>query len=227
MNGKTESLEQALGHRFTRPGLLGLALTHSSAARDGPSNQRLEFLGDRVLGLVVAETLYERFPDEEEGALAPRLAALVRRDALVRVALDIGLGLHVVMAQGEEEAGGRDNPGILADTCEAVIAALYLDGGMEPAERFIRRHWLALMEEDSAPPKDCKTELQEWAQGRGRGLALPAYTETGREGPAHAPVFSVQVSLEGIGPAAATGPSKRAAEQAAAAALLERIKGDK
>ena len=174
---------------------------------------------------MVAETLYERFPDEEEGALAPRLAALVRRGALARVALDIGLGGHVVMAQGEEEAGGRDNPGILADTCEAVIAALYLDGGMEPAERFIRRHWLALMEEDSAPPKDSKTELQEWAQGR--GLALPAYTETGREGPAHAPVFSVQVSLEGIDPAAATGPSKRAAEQAAAAALLERIKGDK
>jgi len=225
MNGKAESLEQALGHRFARPGLLGLALTHSSAPSDGRSNQRLEFLGDRVLGLVVAQALYERFPDEDEGALAPRLAALVRRDALARVARDIGLGLHVVMAQGEEESGGRHNPGILADTCEAVPAALYLDGGMETARGFIRRHWLALMEEDSSPPKDSKTELQEWAQAR--GLALPAYTETGREGPAHAPVFSLQVSVEGIDPAAATGPSKRAAEQAAAAALLERIKGDK
>lgn len=225
MNGKAESLEQTLGHRFARPGLLGLALTHSSAPDDGRSNQRLEFLGDRVLGLVVAQALYERFPDEDEGALAPRLAALVRRDALARVARDIGLGGHVVMAQGEDESGGRDNPGILADTCEAVIAALYLDGGMDPARRFIRGHWLALMEEDSSPPKDSKTELQEWAQAR--GLALPAYTETGREGPAHAPLFSLRVSVEGFGPAAGTGPSKRAAEQAAATALLERIKGDK
>ena len=225
MKGEAEILEHALGHRFARPGLLGLALTHSSASHDGRSNQRLEFLGDRVLGLVVAQALYERFPDEEEGALAPRLAALVRRDALARVARDIGLGGHVVMSQGEEVAGGRDNPSILADACEAVIAALYLDGGMEPAQRFIRRHWLALMEEDTAPPKDSKTELQEWAQGR--GLALPDYTETGRRGPAHAPVFSVRVSVQGADPAAATGPSKRAAEQAAAAALLDRIKGDK
>ncbi len=225
MNGKGEILEQALGHRFARPGLLGLALTHSSASHDGRSNQRLEFLGDRVLGLVVAQALYERFPDEEEGALAPRLAALVRREALARVAQDIGLGGHVVMSQGEEQAGGCDNPSILADACEAVIAALYLDGGMETAQRFIRRHWLALMEEDTAPPKDAKTKLQEWAQGR--GLALPEYTETDRQGPAHAPVFSVQVSVEGADPAAATGPSKRAAEQAAAAALLERITGDK
>ena len=225
MNGKAENPEQTLGHRFARPGLLGLALTHSSAPSNGRSNQRLEFLGDRVLGLVVAQALYERFPDEEEGALAPRLAALVRRDTLARVARDIGLGGHVVMSQGEEESGGRDNPSILADACEAVIAALYLDGGMESAQQFIRRHWLPLMEEDQSPPKDAKTKLQEWAQGR--GLALPKYTETGRQGPAHAPVFSVQVSVEGADPAAATGPSKRAAEQAAASALLERIKGNK
>ncbi len=225
MNGKFESLEHALGHRFARPGLLGLALTHSSAPSDGRSNQRLEFLGDRVLGLVIAQALYERFPDEDEGALAPRLAALVRRDALVRVARDIGLGGHVLMAKGEEEAGGRGNPGILADACEAVIAALYLDGGMETARRFILGHWLPLMEEDSVPPKDSKTELQEWAQGR--ALTLPDYTETAREGPAHAPLFSVRVSLEGYDPAAATGPSKRAAEQAAATALLKRIKGDR
>ena len=225
MNGKAESLEQALEHRFARPGLLGLALTHSSAPGDGRSNQRLEFLGDRVLGLVIAQALYERFPDEDEGALAPRLAALVRRDSLARVARDIGLGGHVLMARGEEEAGGRGNPGILADACEAVIAALYLDGGMETARRFILGHWLALMEEDQAPPKDAKTELQEWAQGR--ALALPVYTETAREGPAHAPVFTVRVALEGLDPAAATGSSKRAAEQAAASALLGRIKGDK
>lgn len=225
MTGKAESLEKLLGHSFARPELLGLALTHSSAPGDGLSNQRLEFLGDRVLGLVVAEALYERFPDEDEGALAPRLAALVRRDALARVARDIGLGGHVVMAQGEDVSGGRDNPGILADTCEAVIAALYLDGGLEPARRFIQGHWLALMEEDLSPPKDSKTELQEWAQAR--GLALPVYTETGREGPAHAPLFSLRVCVEGTAPADGTGPSKRAAEQVAAAAALDLIKGDK
>ena len=225
MNGKAEGLEQKLGHRFARLELLELALTHSSAPGDGRSNQRLEFLGDRVLGLVVAQALYERFPDEDEGAMAPRLASLVRRDALARVARDIRLGGHVVMAPGEDISGGRDNPGILADTCEAVIAALYLDGGLEPARRFIHGHWLALMEEDLSPPKDSKTELQEWAQAR--GLALPAYTETGREGPAHAPLFSLRVSVEGIGPAVGTGTSKRAAEQAAAAAALDLIKGNK
>ena len=148
----------------------------------------------------------------------------MRREALARVALDLGLSDHVVMAPGEEDAGGRGNPGLLADACEAVIAALYLDGGLAVAERFIEGHWQALMDEHTEPPKDAKTRLQEWAQGR--GLALPVYVETERHGPAHAPVFTIEVSLAGQTPVSASGPSKRTAEQAAAGALLARIAPD-
>ncbi len=224
MGGRRDPLEETLGRRFTRPDLLRQALTHSSAARSrqsrGDSNERLEFLGDRVLGLVAARLVFERFPDEDEGALARRHAALVRREALARVAERIGLGDHLVMSRGEAEAGGRNNPGLLADACEAVIAALYLDGGLEAAHQFIRRHWEPLMEEESSPPQDAKTALQEWAQAH--GLALPAYAETGREGPPHAPVFTVQVSLDGLGSVTASGPSKRAAQQGAAEAMLEK-----
>ncbi len=214
-----------MGRRFTRPDLLRQALTHSSAARNrttrAESNERLEFLGDRVLGLVTARLIYERFPDEDEGSLARRHAALVRREALARVAERIGLGDHLVMSRGEAEAGGRKNPSLLADACEAVIAALYLDGGLDAAHQFIRRHWEPLMEEESSPPQDAKTALQEWAQAH--GLPLPAYAETGREGPPHAPVFTVQVSLEGLGAVTASGPSKRAAQQVAAEAMLDKV----
>jgi ribonuclease-3 len=220
-----EFLEEILGHRFARPELLALALRHSSTARNRDkrveTNERLEFLGDRVLGLVMATMLYETFPEEEEGALARRHAALVRREALVRVAEGIGLAEHLFLAPGEAEAGGRDKPTILADACEAVIAALYLDGGLAPAEAFLRRHWGPLLSEDPRPPKDAKTTLQEWAQGR--GLPLPVYRELGRTGPHHAPLFSVEVEVKGEPPAAGGGTSKRAAEQAAAETLLERL----
>jgi len=220
-------LEQALGHRFADPGLLDEALTHSSVASTGQqrrTNERLEFLGDRVLGLVVADLLMGRFPDEDEGALARRHAALVRREALARVAVGIGLGDCIRLSRGEEDAGGRENPGLLADACEAVIAALYLDGGLDVAAAFILREWDAIVAEDVRPPKDAKTELQEWAQAR--ALALPKYREVGREGPAHAPVFSVEVSLADRSPARASGASKRAAEQAAAEAMLEDLRRD-
>lgn len=225
MDDRADPLEETLGHRFARPELLSRALTHSSVPR-GPSgrqlsNQRLEFLGDRVLGLVVAQFLHERFPDEDEGALALRYAALVRRESLARVAEAIGLGRHIVMSPAEEEMGGRSNPSLLADAGEAVIAALYLDGGLRTAAEFIHHHWKPIMEEDPRPPQDAKTTLQEWAQGR--GMDLPVYRETGRLGPPHAPVFSVEVSLEGLTPATATGPSKRIAEQAAAKAMLEQL----
>ena len=227
MVDSAESPELFLGHRFKQPGLLRQALIHASTARDRQgrirSNERLEFLGDRVLGLVVADFLLERFPDEDEGELARRHAGLVRRETLARVAEDIGIAPHIVMSRGEEDAGGRANPGLLADTLEAAIAALFLDGGLAVAAAFIRRHWQGLIEEDAEPPKDGKTTLQEWAQGR--GLDLPSYHEVDRSGPAHAPTFLVEVSVEGIGAVAAPGPSKRAAEQAAADALLERIAG--
>jgi len=227
MEDASRRLEQALGHRFADPGLLDEALTHSSVASAGDrrrTNERLEFLGDRVLGLVVADMLFDRFPDEDEGALARRHAALVRRESLARVAESIGLAESIRLSRGEEDAGGRKNPGLLADACEAVIAALYLDGGIDVAATFIRDQWDAMMAEDVRPPKDAKTELQEWAQAR--GLALPRYREVGREGPAHAPMFSIEVSLADRTPASASGPSKRAAEQAAAEAMLEELGRD-
>lgn len=223
MGGK--GLEQDLGHRFRRPQLLRQALTHPSVAQTpierAATYERLEFLGDRVLGLVIAGLLFETFPDEPEGDLSPRFTKLVRREGLARVAAGIGLGAHVILSRGEEDTGGRRNPGILADALEAVIAALYLDGGLEAADRFIRRHWRELMAEDSVPPMDSKTRLQEWAQAR--GLPLPEYRETERQGPSHAPVFTVRVSLPGREPASATGLSKRAAEQEAAGAMLAGI----
>ena len=226
MGERLERLEKTLGHRFSQPQLLRQALTHSSTARDragrGVTNERLEFLGDRVLGLAVADLLCERFPGEEEGALAKRFTALARREALARVAADIGLARHIVLAPGEEEAGGRDNPNLLADTCEAVIAALFLDGGWQAAAGFVRARWEPLMAEDVEPPVDAKTALQEWAQGQ--GLALPAYDVVERQGPAHAPTFDVEVRVHGREPARAAGSSKRAAEQGAAEAMLDALR---
>lgn len=222
MDGDIAALETTLGHHFLQPELLQQSLVHSSVARSRSarmlSNERLEFLGDRVLGLIVADLLFKRFPEEEEGALARRHVALVRRESLTTVARTIGLGNYMIMSRGEEDSGGRQNPAILADTCEAVIAALYLDGGIDAAGNFIRRYWMPLLLEDPEPPKDAKTALQEWAQKR--GLELPVYTEIARDGPAHAPIFTVKVSVTGLGVKAATGTSKRTAEQAAAAALL-------
>ena len=215
-------LQDTLGHRFEKPQILIQALTHSSSTRDRlDANERLEFLGDRVLGLVLAGLLLEAFPDEEEGEIAYRFSALARSESLTRVAGGIGLAPHIELSPGEEEAGGRQNASILADCCEAVIAALFLDGGLEAAETFIRRHWRPLMDENSAPPKDAKTMLQEWAQAQ--GLPLPEYKVTKKEGPSHAPRFTIEVTVHEKKPASGRGPSKRAAEQAAAEALLALI----
>jgi ribonuclease-3 len=215
-------LERVLGHDFNNPDLLTQALTHSSATPDRlQSNERLEFLGDRVLGLRLAGLLVESFPDEDEGKLGYRFSALARAESLVRVAEDIGLGSYLILSEGEEGGGGRDNPGILADTMEAVIAALYLDGGLEAAAAFIEGQWRSLMAEDPEPPKDAKTKLQEWAQGQ--GLPLPEYRVTAEDGPAHAPRFTVRVSVHEMKPASGQGFSKQAAEQAAAESLMEMI----
>lgn len=218
-------LAQALGHSFSRPALLAEALTHPSIAGRGAaarqSYERLEFLGDRVLGLVIAELLVNRFPKEPEGALARRLAALVRREALVRVAGAIGLAAHISISRGEEDSGGRANPAILADSCEAVIGALYTDGGLAVAQAFILKHWEPLVAELLAPPKDAKTALQEWAQGLGK--PLPTYRTVAMHGPPHDPIFEVTVSVDGCQPVSAQGPSKRAAEQAAAADMLSKV----
>jgi ribonuclease III len=213
---------QILGHAFTREELLTEALTHPSAIgrRGGKRRhyERLEFLGDRVLGLVVADLLWRRFADEAEGELTRRHAHLVRREALAEVALTLGLGRYLIVSPSEDAAGVRDNPRVLADVCEAVIAALFLDGGLEVATRFVARWWEARLAALGAPPRDPKTALQEWAQGR--GLPLPAYRTVPGEGPAHRRLFTVTVRVEGLPPATATGATKRAAETAAAAAAL-------
>lgn len=214
-------LEERLGHTFKKPRLLDRALSHRSAVATGQeSYERLEFLGDRVLGLVIADMLLQRFPEDPEGHLSRRLNALVRRETLAEVAREVDVGPYIHLGQSEEGIGS-ENPTILADVCEAVIAALYRDGGMETARAFIMRYWSDRLDRDPTPPRDAKSGLQEWTMGR--GLGLPKYEETGRTGPDHAPVFTILVSVVGHGSAEATGKSKRLAEQAAATELLARL----
>ena len=227
------ALAQRIGHVFARPALLVEALTHPSAVpaargksrRRAPARhyERLEFLGDRVLGLVIADLLWHRFASEAEGDLTRRLAELVRRETLARVALEIGLDGHLVLSKSEAAGGAARNPGILADVCEAVIAAIYLDAGLAPAAAFIRRWWAPLLDATAAPPRDPKTRLQEWAQAH--GLGLPAYRLVATEGPDHAPRFTVAARVAQSEETSATAPSKRAAETEAAAALLHRLAG--
>ena len=215
-------LAEVLGHAFARPELLDEALTHASATKlRGRGYERLEFLGDRVLGLIVADILLDRFPKEREGDIAKRHALLVSRAALVHVARRIDLGAAIRLSKGEDEAGSRGNEAVLADAMEAVIAALYLDGGLEVARSFVIAKWGELVDADITPPRDAKTRLQEWAQAR--GLGLPVYKETEASGPAHAPRRIVEVSVNGHDPASGAGRSKREAEQAAAAVLLTKV----
>ena len=225
-----DALIRALDHRFSDPALLREALTHTSTdpqdrgrARHG--YERLEFLGDRVLGLVIAEWLLERFPAEAEGSLAKRHTALVRRETLAHVARGLDLGRYLILSPGEAESGGRENDGLLADACEAVIAALYLDGGLEAARRFIRSAFADSIDRHTRPPQDAKTALQEWAQAR--SLPLPHYATVSRSGPDHRPLFEVQVSIQGHPPATASGASKRIAERLAATRLFDRLQADR
>ena len=170
--------------------------------------------------MVVAAMLYEAFPDEAEGALTQRFSALVRRDALEGVARRLALGQRLALGRGEGAAGGRDNPANLADACEAVIGALYMDGGIAAAEGFIQRYWEPAMSAAPEPPRDAKTRLQEWTQSR--ALGLPAYRVLSSSGPDHAPLFEVEATVAPLGTAVATGATKRAAEQGAAGMLLAR-----
>lgn len=220
-----EQLVSAFRYSFRDPGLLHEALTHGSVGDEhGQNYERLEFLGDRVLSLVVAELLFRRFPDEAEGELARRYSALVRREALAEVATEIGLGAHLVLSRGEADSGGRDNPSLLADVCEAVIAALYLDGGLPVVEQFIQRYWTPMMSRSMKPPVDAKTALQEWLQGRGR--PLPVYRIVDRTGPDHAPEFTIEVATDSGISAVGTGASRRVAEQNAARALMKIVDAD-
>ena len=228
-----DDLAQAIGYKFGRPELLDEALTHPSAPasehgrnrrrRKGSHRgyERLEFLGDRVLGLVIADLLWRRFENEPEGHLTRRLTHLVRGEALARVANTIGLGGHLLLSRAEKAAGAAANPGILADGCEAVIAAIYLDGGFEAASDFVRRYWTPLIDEMDGPPRDPKTALQEWAQAR--ALALPTYELVATSGPDHALRFTVAAKVAGRDCATATAASKRIAEAKAAELLLGRL----
>lgn len=215
-----QRLGPRLGYDFRDPALLELALTHPSLGR-GKNNQRLEFLGDAVLGAVVAKILYDLYPGEQEGELARRHAGLVRGETLTMIARDIGLGESLKIAGSEAAAGGRDTASNLEDALEALIGALYLDGGMEAAEAFITPRWSELARSIAAPPKDAKTALQEWAQAR--GLPVPSYTLVESTGPAHAPEFTIEVRIQDHPPAVAKAASKRAAEQAAAELLLKQL----
>lgn len=214
-----DDLQDLLDHRFSRSELLRRAVTHASAApKVWCAYERLEFLGDRVLALIIAEHLLDRFQHEREGEIARRHVQLVRKEALAKVARKLSVGQFLFISRGEDEAGARESDGILSDVMEALIAALYLDGGLETARRFILEHWNVLVEADQKPPRDSKTTLQEWAQGR--RLALPAYTVVSKDGPAHAPEFTISVAVGDYPVRQGTGRSKRQAEQIAAALLL-------
>lgn len=221
VNDPVTELEAILRYSFADKNRLQLALTHSSLkqSKNDPSYERLEFLGDRVLGLVIAELMLEKFPSAAEGKLAPRLATLVSGATLADVARSLDLGRFILMTAGEAAAGTNARDSVLADCCEAVIGALYVDGGLEAAGEFIRRVWEPLIRD--VEPRVAKTELQEWLQGR--GLPLPEYTVVERTGPSHQPVFTVELTVSGREPVRASGSSKRAAELRAAGEMLQLI----
>lgn len=220
----TKSLETALGYTFVRRDLLERALTHASTRVERASadedNERLEFLGDRVLGLAIAELLVEGDQTATEGDLARRFNRLVRRDACARIGRHIGLGEALRLSPSEEESGGRDKDTILADAVEALLAAVFLEAGYDTVRSVVRRIWVPLLDGMPQRVTDAKSALQEWTQGQ--GLALPSYVTTGRAGPDHAPVFTTEVRIADRQPAQGSGASKRASEQAAATAMLTR-----
>ena len=222
-------VEQRIGHTFADASLLATAFTHVSALKSSrnraDSYQRLEFLGDHVLGLIVSDMLYRAFPKADEGELSKRLADLVRKEACADVARLLGLDEAIKLGSVGAGAGARLRKSVLGDICEAVIGAVFLDGGYQAASDFVERNWTERMRKPVRPLRDPKTVLQEWAQGK--GLPTPVYREVERTGPHHDPQFRVAVELPGLNPAEGIGGSKRAAEKVAATAMLTRegVKG--
>jgi ribonuclease-3 len=222
-------LAEGIGHAFARAELLAEALTHRSALDRQPElkatfpngNERLEFLGDRVLSLAMSDLLLRRFPHEREGELARRHSALVKAATLAAIAEEIGIARHVRLGDSEKSADGEVKPTILADAVEALLGAVFLDGGFDKASACVAKLWGKRIDEHLSAPLDAKTGLQEWAQAR--RLPLPDYREVGREGPPHAPVFVVDVTVKGHEPARGRGGSKREAERLAATVLLQRV----
>ncbi|MFM9889422.1 MAG: ribonuclease III [Rickettsiales bacterium] len=215
------SLQDQLGYQFQDEKLLKLALTHRSLGRDeegAASNQRLEFLGDSVLGLVIARMLYDLFPSEPEGDLSRRLVGLVNGERLAEIATEMNLGEALLMSAGEVEQGGRTNASNLEDACEALLGAAYLDGGVAAVEGIVKRFWQHYAVAAKTPPKDPKTALQEWAQAR--SLALPDYVVISSDGPSHAPHFVIEVRVANHPPARGEAGNKKLAERLAAVAML-------
>ncbi len=225
LSGDLLAFQDRLGHVFTTPELLVRAVTHSSIMsvhRD--DNQRLEFLGDRVLGLAMAEALLKADPNAPEGLLAPRYNALVRRETCADVARQVDLGAVLKLGRSEMKSGGRRKEALLADAMEAVIAAVYNDAGFDVARDLVLRLWGQRITTVAADARDAKTALQEWAQARGE--QPPAYVELARSGPDHQPIFTIEVRLQSGQSEQAQAGSKRQAEQAAAQALMERVSND-
>jgi ribonuclease-3 len=220
----TAAIEARIGHSFADPSLLVTAFTHVSALKStkkrGDSYQRLEFLGDHVLGLIVSDMLYRAFPSADEGELSKRLADLVRKESCADVAKSLGLLEDIKLGAVGAGAGARLRKSVLGDVCEAVIGAIFLDGGYQAASGFVERNWTERMHKPRRPLRDPKTVLQEWAQGK--GLPTPVYREVERTGPHHDPQFRVAVDLPGLKPAEGIGGSKRAAEKVAASVMIER-----
>jgi ribonuclease III len=220
----TAAIEARIGHKFSDASLLTTAITHVSALKPqrkrGESYQRLEFLGDHVLGLIVSDMLYRTFPEADEGELSKRLADLVRKESCAEVAKVLGLADDIKLGAVGAGASARLRKSVLGDICEAVIGAVYLDGGYPAAASFVERNWTERMQKPRQPLRDPKTVLQEWAQGK--GLPTPVYREVERTGPHHDPQFRVAVDLPGLEPAEGVGGSKRAAEKVAASVMIER-----
>jgi len=211
------------GYKFDKPSLLDEALTHPSLS--GRYNyQRLEFLGDRVLGLAISTWLLEAYPSEAEGKLNRRFTSLVRKETLAQLSVQLGIAAALKLTPGAESEGTRDKEAVQSDVCESFIGAMYLDGGFRAVEQFIRTHWVPLMDKDVAAIKDNKTLLQEWCQAR--AIDVPKYKEVGRTGLDHDPTFTIEVSIEGKGSAQAVGSAKKQAEQEAAQALLAQLAGE-
>ncbi|MEM1272690.1 MAG: ribonuclease III [Pseudomonadota bacterium] len=222
LSADLKAFASRLGHEFSAPELLIRALTHGSMSSENrPDNQRLEFLGDRVLGLVIAAAVMQRDPDATEGKLAPQLNALVRKETCADIAREIDLGAVLKLGKSEQMTGGRRKNALLGDAMEAVIAAVYLDAGFPVAQAVVLRLWARRLETVDADARDAKTALQEWAQARGQNP--PQYREVSRIGPDHAPVFVVAVELETGEAAQGEARAKRAAEQRAAQVLLAQV----
>ena len=220
MTASLDTLQERIGYAFRDVSVLERALTHSSVSSHAADLERLEFLGDRVLGLLTADALCRAYPGMQEGELAPRLNALVRRETCAKAAIAFGLDATLRLSPQEDAAGGRRKTAILGDVCEAFLGALYVDGGLDAARRAYDLYWIPNLEQLSHGHRDAKTALQEWSQERRRGA--PVYDVVSSGGPAHAPAFLVEVRVPGFAPTRGEGKSKREAQMHAAEAFLLR-----